>query len=219
LHYYRARWYDSNLGRFISEDPIGFAGGDVNLYGYVWNSPTDSTDPFGEDGFGNDLSDYLDERIDYAERYWRYDDQEWIANGINKTIADVAYGFSDMFRIGNGIAQAYYCEDTWAGRAAFVLMDVSRGAGLFTFFGAPGARFANSRLGLRLNKFTGREIELSGGSRIAPLGNRTGHPTGRFPHYHRRVLDQNGNTLPGQGIKRHRPWDTRSTDKSFWDRF
>lgn len=35
LHYYRARWYDSNLGRFISEDPIGFAGGDVNLYGYV----------------------------------------------------------------------------------------------------------------------------------------------------------------------------------------
>ncbi|MBK7707789.1 MAG: RHS domain-containing protein [Acidobacteria bacterium] len=37
LHCYRARWYDSNLGRFISEDPIGFAGGDVNLYGYVGN--------------------------------------------------------------------------------------------------------------------------------------------------------------------------------------
>lgn len=28
LHYYRARWYDANTGRFISEDPIGFAGGD-----------------------------------------------------------------------------------------------------------------------------------------------------------------------------------------------
>ena len=32
LHYYRNRWYDANLGRFISEDPIGFAGGDVNLF-------------------------------------------------------------------------------------------------------------------------------------------------------------------------------------------
>ncbi|MBK7708694.1 MAG: RHS domain-containing protein [Acidobacteria bacterium] len=45
LHYYRARWYDGNLGRFISEDPIGFAGGDVNLYGYVGNGPVNSTDP------------------------------------------------------------------------------------------------------------------------------------------------------------------------------
>jgi RHS repeat-associated protein len=26
LYYYRARWYDANLGRFVSEDPIGFAG-------------------------------------------------------------------------------------------------------------------------------------------------------------------------------------------------
>ncbi|HCA58759.1 MAG TPA: hypothetical protein DEP46_12345, partial [Blastocatellia bacterium] len=35
LYHYRNRWYDPKLGRFISEDPIGFAGGDVNLYGYV----------------------------------------------------------------------------------------------------------------------------------------------------------------------------------------
>ncbi|MBK8813139.1 MAG: RHS domain-containing protein [Acidobacteria bacterium] len=47
LHYYRARWYDGNLGRFISEDPIGFAGGDVNLYGYVGNGPLGAVDPFG----------------------------------------------------------------------------------------------------------------------------------------------------------------------------
>ncbi len=50
LHYYRARWYDGNLGRFISEDPIGFGGGDVNLYGYVWNSPIKLVDPSGLDG-------------------------------------------------------------------------------------------------------------------------------------------------------------------------
>lgn len=47
LHYYRARWYDANLGRFISEDPIGFAGGDVNLFAYVQNNSLNFTDPKG----------------------------------------------------------------------------------------------------------------------------------------------------------------------------
>jgi RHS repeat-associated protein len=47
LMFYRARWYSSELGRFISEDPIGFAGGDVNLYGYVKNSSINLIDPTG----------------------------------------------------------------------------------------------------------------------------------------------------------------------------
>jgi len=48
LYFYRARWYDLNLGRFISEDPIGFAGGDINLYGYVGNNPIQYKDPTGK---------------------------------------------------------------------------------------------------------------------------------------------------------------------------
>jgi len=35
LYYYRARYYDAKAGRFITRDPIGFDGGDVNLYVYV----------------------------------------------------------------------------------------------------------------------------------------------------------------------------------------
>jgi RHS repeat-associated protein len=46
-YYYRARYYDSGVGRFISEDPIGFEGGDSNLSRYVFNSPTNYTDPSG----------------------------------------------------------------------------------------------------------------------------------------------------------------------------
>lgn len=47
LYYYRARYYDPKGGRFISKDPIGFAGGDVNLYRYVSNNPINFIDPWG----------------------------------------------------------------------------------------------------------------------------------------------------------------------------
>src|SRR5882762_710006 len=47
LYYYRARYYHTDLQRFISEDPIEFAGGDVNLYGYARNNPLTFIDPLG----------------------------------------------------------------------------------------------------------------------------------------------------------------------------
>ncbi len=47
LQYNRARWYDPAQGRWISQDPIGFAAGDVNLYRYVGNDATGATDPSG----------------------------------------------------------------------------------------------------------------------------------------------------------------------------
>jgi hypothetical protein len=40
--------YDPVVGRFLQEDPKGFAAGDENLYGYVGNSPTNATDPSGQ---------------------------------------------------------------------------------------------------------------------------------------------------------------------------
>jgi RHS repeat-associated protein len=49
LHYYRARYYDPVDGRFISIDPIGFAGGDVNLLGYTGGNPLNRIDPTGLD--------------------------------------------------------------------------------------------------------------------------------------------------------------------------
>ncbi len=42
-----ARTYDPGLGRFLSEDPLGFAGGDPNLYRYAANAPTALSDPRG----------------------------------------------------------------------------------------------------------------------------------------------------------------------------
>ena len=46
LYYYRARYYDAVLKRFVSEDPIGLEGG-INPFVYVESAPTMYSDPSG----------------------------------------------------------------------------------------------------------------------------------------------------------------------------
>ncbi len=53
VQYNRNRWYDPSTGRWLSEDPIGFAAGDSDLYRYAGNnvrapsvSPVDSSPRF-----------------------------------------------------------------------------------------------------------------------------------------------------------------------------
>jgi type VI secretion system secreted protein VgrG len=46
LYYYRARYYDPQSARFVSEDPVRFRGG-FDFYAYVDNAPIGSTDPMG----------------------------------------------------------------------------------------------------------------------------------------------------------------------------
>ncbi len=45
----RARAYHPGLGRFMSEDPMGFAAGDTNLFRYCGNDPVNFFDPSGMD--------------------------------------------------------------------------------------------------------------------------------------------------------------------------
>ncbi len=46
LYYYRARYYDPSVGRFLCEDPIAFVAG-INFYPYVHNDPVSYIDPSG----------------------------------------------------------------------------------------------------------------------------------------------------------------------------
>jgi RHS repeat-associated protein len=66
LYFYRARYYDPQVGRFISRDPIGVRGG-MNLYAYVANRPVNLRDPSGL--LIDELLDYLfsDSRAEEAK--------------------------------------------------------------------------------------------------------------------------------------------------------
>jgi RHS repeat-associated protein len=48
LYEVRRRFFDPQLGRFTQEDPLGFAGGDMNLYRYGHNNPLSNSDPTGK---------------------------------------------------------------------------------------------------------------------------------------------------------------------------
>lgn len=147
LQFSRARFYDPKLGRFISEDPIGFGGGDVNLYGYVWNNPQNFTDPMGLDGWGNNWADWVDRKVNVAEDFY----------GVNPVVMwnpvfgptrlwDLPRGFGDMFRVGSGVGCAYYADGLPDyERLDLVAGDVVRGGGLFlTMAGPVAGRIGNS---------------------------------------------------------------------------
>jgi RHS repeat-associated protein len=63
------RWYDASVGRWTSEDPIGFQAGDANFYRYVGNQVTSVTDPTGE-SWWNPLSWFQKKPPKKTIKYW-----------------------------------------------------------------------------------------------------------------------------------------------------
>jgi RHS repeat-associated protein len=58
LYNYRNRFYHPTIGRFLQPDPIGFWGGDINLYSYCWNDPLNWLDPWGFCGIAPPKDDF-----------------------------------------------------------------------------------------------------------------------------------------------------------------
>jgi RHS repeat-associated protein len=73
LYFYRARYYDPILKRFISEDPISLDGG-VNIFGYVEGDPVNWIDPEGQSKKTGDK--WWGRGNDQGFRDW-WHDQKW----------------------------------------------------------------------------------------------------------------------------------------------
>ena len=112
LVHFGFRDYDPATGRWTAKDPIGFAGGDVDLYGYVESDPINFVDPYGLYWL-KDLSDFSSGFGDYItfggtgwlREQWGYNNvvdpcSGWYAGGGYTAIgAELALG-------GASIAQA-----------------------------------------------------------------------------------------------------------------
>ena len=68
-HNLRRRDYESVIGRFLSEDPLGQAAGDPNQYRYVSNNPVDLADPSGEKSWACRQIDWLLGTSDACETF------------------------------------------------------------------------------------------------------------------------------------------------------
>ena len=133
LRYYRARYYDSTIGRFLSEDPIMLRGG-TNFYSYVKNAPVRFVDPTGLESSDNQEKNNAISRVGYYNAWMGYlyageasrAAQEW-AHQHGFDPATLHNGAPDAFRhcfwsctmakyLGQDVAEAIGDEHELAGK-------------------------------------------------------------------------------------------------------
>jgi|GEM_PF-1290312 len=188
LQYNRARWYDSAIGRFISEDPIGFAGGDINLFSYVWNSPNTFLDPAGFNG--SDAADDMELGVRLYRRLGLPDPAfapilNFHGDGISVT--GTVLSIANLLRVGTATGQAIYCDDLPDYRRLELISDdVVRAGEIFLLLAGPGAEFAEGEAAINPNAPGVYDMTPSSGRYIGQsqnMGSRIAshfRPSGKF---------------------------------------
>jgi hypothetical protein len=220
------RYYDPATGRFVNRDPIGYDGG-MNLYTFCGGNPINWRDPLGLDwsdfwfGFGKGVGSTV------------------VAGGIiigaGLIAPELALGAGIMV---SAVGTFYLVEgvvEQITGRSASTGEWIPENKLHEDYGEMVGGLMTSTLIPTRFPRKG--EIELPArpvvkGSknsfpqtRIAPFGNNVSSGNGRLPHYHRAEPSSlpkaaiKGMSDKGNGIGRHRPWDSNPLDKSFWDRF
>lgn len=100
LYYYRARYYDSGIGRFISEDPARFSVSD-DFYSYVANDPVMLIDPTGLQPCCSQEQDAISRRVDTIRQILSDLRTKGIITGVTKVGGDT-YCVVNTVRLPNG---------------------------------------------------------------------------------------------------------------------
>lgn len=97
LYEYRARYYDPQVGRFVSEDPIRVLGG-LDFYRYALNSPVSFLDPMGLSPCRKEIPIYCNKDvIDAMKKIWAQSSN----GGSGAEAAFVLNGSEDQYQIVN----------------------------------------------------------------------------------------------------------------------
>ena len=92
--------YSPSLGRFLEEDPSGFAGGSANLYQYVGNNPVNFRDPMGLQAQGQDvkLLGGTEVKLKNSQFSAMIDGKKF--TGTIKVLTDASYQGGDQKKLG-----------------------------------------------------------------------------------------------------------------------
>jgi hypothetical protein len=117
----RCRPGDPAIGRWISQDPLGFDAGDANLYRYVRNAPTLKTDPDGLKelvviGDPQPKNVYFDEEV--LESLQHINSKDKTLNGFAKDAADFKFNIQELKDIEGVTMKVHYGDFTVSAFAA-----------------------------------------------------------------------------------------------------
>ena len=184
LYYYRNRYYSTANQRFLSEDPLGFGGGDTNLFAYVSNQPTSLTDPFGTKPRGpsnRSTSPSEEEPENCPVNSFTAQTRVVMADGTSKPIADIKPGDRVLANdpesnVDNGVAGQVTATITGTGDKQ--LVDITIESGTVTATGGhpfwvdadgradtPGGQWVNAKdllKGQWLKTSDGKLVRVSG---------------------------------------------------------
>lgn len=158
LHYNNARYYDPDVGRFITLDPSGFASG-MNGYLYAGNNPVGVTDPSGLFSFSDALGGLAGAVVDWAGSLTATDFalfvlETWVTGlaigavlaaatctapiwGVALAAAGIAMAVNLTFQLTRGYIQSGSLRCAWKDVSLFK-------PGLSGVFGGPGAKAGRS---------------------------------------------------------------------------